>query len=128
MSYTIDNLSIPHVTHNNYHGDHQELPVGPDAVWDLGREGKAGILQWTGTPPAVEEYVQLILKMIYDTSNLPEASFGRSSRGGGSSTRSSGGSSGIALQLALMPILERVAVNRIAWDFALRRIVEMSAF
>src|SRR5260221_1625413 len=84
---TVNNHAHPIVTLNNYHGDQQDLPVGPDAVWDLGREGKAGLLQWTGTPPAVEEYVQLILKMIYDTSNLPEASFGRSSRGGGSSTR-----------------------------------------
>lgn len=127
---TVNNHAHPIVVLNGWHGDQEDLPVGPDAVWDLGREGKAEILSWKGPPSIATEYIELLLRMIYDTSNMPEVSFGRSSRGssGGGGKGGGGGQSGIALQLALMPIIERSTDGRIVWDLALRKATEMAAF
>lgn len=44
MGDTVNNFAHPIVTLRKFNGKQSDLPVGPDAVWDLGREGEADIL------------------------------------------------------------------------------------
>lgn len=126
MGDVVNNHAHPIVLLNKFNGQQRDLPIGPDAIWDLGREGEADYLQWAGTPPAVMEYIDLCKQMMYDTANMPEVAFGRGIRGGGSGK--AGTSSGLALTLAMMPVVERAMQKRIGWARALRRLADITTF
>lgn len=128
MGDTVNNFAHPIVTINGMYGQQADLPVGPDAVWDLGREGKAQILQWSGSPPAVLEYITLLKDMMHDTTNLPDVAFGRSMRGSGSGGSGGKGASGAALQMAMNPPVERAMQKRIYWTIGLKQAADMAAF
>lgn len=127
MGDAVNNHAHPIITLKHFQGEAEDLPVGPDAVWNLGREGVAEYLQWKGTPPAVIEYIEQCKQMMYDTANMPEVAFGRGLKGSGTG-RSSGGSSGLALQIALMPMVERSNDKRVFWDRGIRHLVDMALF
>jgi hypothetical protein len=127
MGDTVNNFAHPIVTLKNFVGSQANLPVGPDAVWDLGVKGEAELLEWKGTPPEVMAYIQLVKEMMYDTAMMPEVAFGRGVRGGGGGGSSGGsgrGASGIALQMAMMPVVEASTKKRIFWDIALKQLAQ----
>lgn len=131
----INNFAHPVVTIKGMSGQTDELSVGPDTVWDMGMNGEAELLQWKGAPPSVLEYLQLLKDSMFDTANMPDIAFGRMVRGGGggSGGGSGGGGargavSGIALQIMLMPVIERARIKRIHWGLALQRLAHMVSF
>jgi hypothetical protein len=111
----------PIVTLKAFTGTQQDLPVGPDAIWDLGKDGEAKRLEGTGPSPEMMEYVQAVKTELYETSNMPETAFG--TRGTGSSH-----SSGLALAMAMMPVVERAREKRLFWSAALRRVAAMTFY
>lgn len=108
----------PIVTLKSFTGTQQDLPVGPDAIWDLGKEGEAKRLEGTGPSPEMMEYIQAVKTELYETSNMPETAFG--TRGSGTSH-----ASGLALAMAMMPVVERAREKRLFWSEALRRVAAM---
>lgn len=128
MGDAVNNHAHPIITLSEMSGQQTDLPVGPDAIWDLGR-GKAEYLQWKGTPPAVLEYIQLLKEMMHDTANLPEAAFGRAMRGsGGAVGGGSKAASGAAIQLQYAPVVEHAMQKRLYWDLALKQVTQIATF
>jgi len=111
----------PIITLKNFSGDQNDLPVGPDAVWDLGREGEAKRLEGAGPGPDTMAYVAEVKKAMHETAAMPESAFGTKS--GGQSH-----SSGIALTMAMMPVVERAREKRIGWQEAIKELVKMTFY
>lgn len=111
----------PIVTLQKFTGDTNDLPVGPDAIWDLGREGEASRLEGTGPGPEVMNYVDAVKKAMHETSGMPETAYG--SHSGGTSHNS-----GIALAMAMMPVVERAKWKRLRWKQAMKELVKMSFY
>lgn len=129
MGDTVNNHAHPIIGLRKFGGKSDDLPVGPDAIWDLGREGEVEVIQWEGTPPAVMAYIDKCMQVMYDTSSMPESAFGR--RGGGGGGRggnSGGGASGIALQMALMPIVEHAIARRVHFGPAIVDLCDLIYF
>lgn len=118
----VNNHAHPIVVVKNFHGDQEDLPVGPDAVWNLGLNGEADILEAKGNPMAME-YLQQIMMNMLDTSGMPEVAFGRQSRSNGRAQ-----SSATALQLIMMPVVERAKRKRIQWSDGLKKMVHIAMF
>src|SRR4029077_16552881 len=112
----------PIVTLTNFNGRVSDLPVGPDAVWDLGKDGKAERLEGIGPTPELMSYVEAVKKEMYETSAMPETTYG--SRGSGGTSHSSG----IALSMAMMPVVERSKEKRIFWRAGLRQLAQMTFY
>lgn len=114
----VNSHAHPITTVKGFSGEQEDLPVGPDAVWDLGRDGEAAILEGRGPAPEVMAYIQAIKTEMHETSSMPETAYG---------TRSSGGShsSGLALAMAMMPVVERAREKRIAWRQKLKELAQM---
>jgi hypothetical protein len=106
------------VTLKNFSGNTMDLPVGPDAIWDLGRDGEANRLEGTGPAPETMEYVHEVKTTMYETSSMPESAFG-THRGGSSHN------SGIAIALTMMPVVERSREKRIRWAKGLTDLAKM---
>lgn len=111
----------PLITLTKFSGDVEDLPVGPDSVWDLGREGEAKRLESAGPGPEAMGYLQEVKTTMQETSAMPEAAYG---------TRKGGGShnSGIALALTMMPVVERSSEKRLYWTDALKRLMKMCLY
>lgn len=122
----LNNFAHPVTLLKNFKGEVDELYVGPDAVWQMGPDADAEYLQWKGSPPTLFEYIQKIQDILYDTANMPDIAFGRMVKG--SSGGSSKGMSGIALQIALMPVIERATMKRIFWGRGLKRLAHLATF
>lgn len=114
----------PIITLKNFTGAQQDLPIGPDALWDMGKDGEAERLEGQGPSPEVLAYIDQVRKELYETSNMPEAAFG--SRGSGGSGMSH--TSGIMMAMAMMPVVERSKEKRIYWKEALRRVAAMTFY
>jgi len=123
MGDIVNNHAHPVVTLSGYTGQQTDLHVGPDEIWDLGRDkdAKAERLEGTGPQPEVMAYLDKVIEMIQHTSNMPEAALGHHS--GGTSHQS-----GLALMMAMMPVIERAREKRIFWKEALTRIAYMSFY
>lgn len=98
---------------NNYFGRFEDLKTGPDVVWDMGREGEAKYLEWDGPAPGVMEYIELLMKVIFDTSSLTGVAFGRSEQSQ---------ASGSALVVQMLPVVEIVRRKRAVWGPVLRKL------
>ena len=94
----------------NFYGDVEQLPVSADAVWDLGREGEAEYLEWGGPAPEVMGYVEMLLRIILETTSLTPIAFGHSESSQASSA---------ALNIQMLPITEVVRRKRVFWSGAL---------
>lgn len=90
-----------------FYGDVQALPVSPDAVWDLGREGEASYLEWGGPQPAVMDYIGLLLRILMETSSLTPIAFGKLEASQASSS---------ALNIQMLPVTEVVRRKRAIWS------------
>jgi hypothetical protein len=113
------NHAHPIITLTNYTGKQRNLEIGPDALWDLGREGKAERLEGKGASPESMAYIEAVRRELFETSSMPESAFG-GSRGGGQSH-----TSGIALAMAMMPVVERAMEKRIYWREAMRQLAQL---
>jgi hypothetical protein len=91
----------------NYFGRFDDLKIGPDIVWDMGREGEASYLEWGGTPPGVMDYLNLLMTIMFDTTSLPAVAFGRSEQSQ---------ASGSSLVAQMLPIVEVVRRKRATWS------------
>lgn len=111
----------PIVTLSGYSGDANDLPVGPDAIWDLGKDAKADRLEGKGPAPEVMDYVQEIKKVMHETASMPETAYG--SHSGGTSHNS-----GLALSMAMMPVVERARMKRLRWREGIRELVKLSFY
>lgn len=89
------------------------LRVGPGAVWTLPEGSKASLLELLkdGGVQLHLDYINLLYRMMHDLSELPAAGFGRD--------QAVAGSSGVALEQLLYPVVQRVARKRRIWDEAL---------
>lgn len=111
--------SHPIILLKNYYGKTSNLPVGPDAIWDLGREGEAEYLGMDGKLPVdVNQYIESIQRMIEDLSAVPPVAYGR----GDQTNRS-----GVALAMAMAPLVNLVNRKRMTWHKALMRYVHIAA-
>lgn len=92
------------------------IQVGPGAVWNIPEGAKASLLEMLrdGTVQLHRDYIGLIYQMLHDLSEAPAIGFGRD-------TASLGASSGVALDLMLHPVAQRVNRKRRIWDEVLDR-------
>lgn len=95
----------------NFFGKVDALPVAADAVWDLGRDGEAEYLEWGGPPPAMLEYIDMLLRVLLETTNLTPVAFGIVEQSQASSA---------ALNIQMLPVTEIVRRKRAVWGPALR--------
>jgi hypothetical protein len=109
----INNHAHPTVLLSRYFGSIADLPVGPDVIWDMGREGEAKLLEWSGPSPRTHEYLELIASLIQDMASLPPAAFGRASQSQ---------LSGVAAQMAMLPLTERAGAKRVIWTRAFKHL------
>lgn len=126
MGDDVNNHAHPITLLSKFHGNQSDLPIGPDAVWDMGSEGTAEYLEAKGKNDNVMQYVAECKQMMYDMAQMPEVAFGKGVRGGGNSNGKSGTSSGLALQMAMMPVVERSKEKRIWWGMGLQRMADMA--
>ena len=113
----VNSHAHPITTLTGYAGEQEDLPIGPDSIWDLGREGKAERLEGKGPPPEVMAYIAAVKTEMHETSSMPEVAYG---------TRSSGShSSGLALAMAMMPVVERSREKRLIWRNKLKQLAQM---
>lgn len=111
----------PIVALSNFSGQVTDLPIGPDAVWDLGRDGKAERLEGIGPTPELMAYIEAVKKEMHETASMPETAYG-------SKSGSASHSSGLALAMAMMPVVERAREKRIYWRAALRKLAQMTFY
>lgn len=123
MGDIVSNHAHPIVTLKHFSGDQNDLPVGPDAIWDLGKDGEADRLEGTGPGAEAMDYLDQLKQIMHDTSNIPAIAYGSMSSGGGS--RGMSHTAGSALSIAFMPILERAMKKRILWKDALKQLCQM---
>lgn len=98
----------------NFKGRLDDLPNGPDAVWDLGQslgnsEPKAQILEGHGNYPQAMDFVNALLELAQDVGHLPAISFGRDE----GSQRS-----GMTLHIRFMPLTQIMQWTRLYWGSA----------
>lgn len=110
----INNFAHPITLLRKYYDPLDQLPVGPDKMWDLGREGEAEYLQWKGSPPDVKEFVDRVLQILFDTTAMSPVAFGRAE-----GTQQSS----VALTVKMMPTIERAQWKRMLWSEGIRELV-----
>jgi hypothetical protein len=114
----INNFAHPIVLVRKFYSDVEELPVGPDQIWDLGREGEAEYLQWDGPSPQVQTYIETLFKVFIETASLTPASFG---------THQGTQRSGVSLALEMLPVTAHARWKRMVWEERLKDLIQMSA-
>jgi hypothetical protein len=102
----------------NYFGKVKDLPIGPDLIWDLGREGEAGILGGSKPPADIDKYIDRLMAIIQDLAYMPAAAFGRSE---------TAQASALALAMEMMPVTQRTNWKRLHWKQGLVQYVHMAA-
>jgi len=108
----------PIILVKKYFGRVTDLPVGPDAIWDLGREGEAEYLSGDPPPVDIDKYLAKIQNIIEDLSALPDAAYGHNEH----AERSA-----ISLAMKMMPTTSRVTWKRLHWRTGLINYVHMAA-
>jgi Phage portal protein, SPP1 Gp6-like len=100
----------------NIEATEQPMRVGPGAVWTLPENSRAYLLELLkeGQLQTHLDYIQLLYQVLHDLSEIPRAAFGRDL--GGSTP-----SSGVALDILLQPLAQKVLRKRAIWDEALYR-------
>jgi hypothetical protein len=96
----------PIILIRKYFGRVTDLPVGPDAIWDMGRDGEAEYLSGDKPPVDISLYLDRVLETIQDLARMPAAAFGRSEKAK---------SSALAMAMEMMPVSLRVSLKRLHW-------------
>ena len=84
------------------------------AVIPIRRDGTISLLNWTGTVPAIDEQITLILDTMFDLAGKPRASFGQTITN----------QSGIQTNLSLNPTLQSNEAHESVWGLALSQMNE----
>lgn len=102
--------------------DANGLRVGPGAVWAMPENSKAYLLDLLkdGGLGLHIQYIEALYRMLHDLSEMPRTSFGDHGGQGGSSG-GGGHSSGVALELMLQPLVQKVLRKRQIWNEVLDR-------
>jgi hypothetical protein len=84
----------------------------PGAVWELPEDSKAYLLDMLGGGVGLHiEYVNLLYRQLHDLSETPRTAFGDSGRA----------LSGVALEVEIQPLVQKVMRKRRVWDAVYRR-------
>jgi hypothetical protein len=83
-------------------------------VLPVRRDGDVRLMNWEGTPPAIDEQITLIQDIIFDLSGKPRASFGQTVTN----------QSGIVTNLSLNPTLQSNEAHESVWGDQLSRLNE----
>ncbi|HEX9990028.1 MAG TPA: phage portal protein [Chloroflexia bacterium] len=92
--------------------DSTGIKVGPGRLWELPKDAKAYLLDLLsgGGVGLHIEYINLLYRAMHDLAEMPRTAFGD---GEGTSR------SGVALEIELQPMLQKVARKRAIWQVAL---------
>jgi hypothetical protein len=118
MGDIVNVAAHPIVTLKNFSGEAEDLPIGPDAVWDLGREGEAERLEGSGPGPEAMAYLDKVKQEMQETANMPAMAYGTHQ---GSMSHVAGA----AVALAMMPVTERARKKRLRWTKDFKRLCKM---
>lgn len=93
--------------------DSTGIKVGPGRLWELPRDAKAYLLDLLsgGGVGLHIEYIDLLYRVLHDLAEMPRTAFGDSS---------GTGRSGVALEIELQPMLQKIARKRAIWSVALQ--------
>jgi hypothetical protein len=83
----------------------EDIAVQPGAVWEIPEKAKAyllDLLQGGGVKLHID-YIELLYRVLHDTSESPKAAYGRTERD----------LSGIALEIELQPLMQKVRRKRL---------------
>ncbi len=92
--------------------DSTGIKVGPGRLWELPRDARAYLLDLLsgGGVGLHIEYINLLYRAMHDLAEMPRTAFGD----GAGTTRS-----GVALEIELQPMLQKIARKRAIWTVAL---------
>ena len=92
--------------------DSTGIKVGPGRLWELPKDAKAYLLDLLsgGGVGLHIEYINLLYRALHDMAEMPRTAFGD---GGGT------GKSGVALEIELQPMLQKLARKRSIWTVVL---------
>ena len=111
----INNNAHPITLLNRFTGEVDKLDIGPDSVWDMGREGEAKYLEWTGSSQGIiHEYLDRIWHFMMEMTSMTDIAFG---------IHQGSQRSGASLAVQMLPIIERVMFKRAIWDIKLNEII-----
>lgn len=93
----------------------QGIAVGPGAVWELPINSKAYILDVLAGSALDHhlKYIEALYRVMDDLAEMPRMAFG--DQGGG------GARSGVALQIQLQPIIQKITRKRVVWSSMIER-------
>lgn len=104
----------------DYKGDVEEdLPVGPDVVWDMGRTTNAqakpevGTLDANPVPPGTFEYMNQVMGLMQDVVHIPPVALGKDE----GSQRSA-----LTLIVRMWPLIQSIKTSRVYWQSGLQRL------
>lgn len=92
--------------------DSTGIKVGPGRLWELPKDAKAYLLDLLsgGGVGLHIEYINLLYRAMHDMAEMPRTAFGD----GGGTARS-----GVALEIELQPMLQKIARKKAIWSVAL---------
>ena len=98
--------------------DSTGIKVGPGRLWELPKDARAYLLDLLsgGGVQLHIEYINLLYRAMHDLAEMPRTAFGD----GKGTARS-----GVALEMELQPLLQKVARKRAIWTVALRERARM---
>ncbi len=93
--------------------DSTGIKVGPGRLWELPKDAKAYLLDLLsgGGVHLHIEYINLLYRVLHDLAEMPRTAFGD---GAGTAK------SGVALEIELQPMLQKVARKKAIWSVALQ--------
>jgi hypothetical protein len=96
----------------------EDIAVAPGAVWELPERARAYLLDLLsgGGVRLHIEYIDLLYRTLHDLSETPRTSFGDNRQG----------LSGVALEMELQPLLQKVKRKRLIRSWVYRRRAEMA--
>ena len=94
--------------------DSTGIKVGPGRLWELPKDAKAYLLDLLsgGGVGLHIEYINLLYRVLHDLAEMPRTAFGD---GAGTAK------SGVALEIELQPMLQKIARKRAIWTSRWRR-------
>ena len=98
--------------------DSTGIKVGPGRLWELPKDARAYLLDLLsgGGVGLHIEYINLMYRVLHDLAEMPRTAFGDSS---------GTGKSGVALEIELQPMLQKIARKRAVWTVALQERARM---
>lgn len=84
------------------------------SVLPVRKDGNIALLNWTGTTPAIDEQITLILDMMFDLAGKPRSAFGQTVTN----------QSGVVTNLTLTPTLQSNEYHETIWGRALSKLNE----